>query len=144
MEAVEQWHIGRRLSWPERYQPLPHTVHTIVVAESGWLPGLIHVLVSQNEAADGCREEILADGGESSGEEAEMEQAQPWSAFAETCIPRASGAGPPLWADSQFHILEMQTSSCQGLQDHRQRYFIANLTRLVQLVLNALIVNGSA
>ena len=31
----------------------------------------------------------------------------PWSAYAETCLPTSSF--PPLWADNQFHILEMQT-----------------------------------
>lgn len=40
-----------------------------------------------------------------------MEQHLPWSAFAETRVPSGQ---LPLWADSQFHILEMQTGGAAG------------------------------
>lgn len=54
-----------------------------------------------------CREEVLTDASESSEEEAEGSQQHHWAAQAESCL--SSRGSPPIWADSQFHILEMQS-----------------------------------
>ena len=104
VEAVEQWDVCRRRSWPERSAPFQQPPVLPV------LPGCL------NEAPEGssswlCREELVFDASESSGEDGEVSQRQPWSAYAETCLPSSSAL--PLWADSQFHILEMQTGSRQ-------------------------------
>ena len=47
-------------------------------------------------------------GGTAEGTEEEREDRRVWMAHAETAL--TSPARPHLWADGQFHILEMQTS----------------------------------
>lgn len=61
-----------------------------------------------------CREDFELERGDSQDEK-EDKHSLPWSAHAETCLP--TSGSPPLWADNQFHILEMQTGRQKGGSD---------------------------